>query len=493
MRTSPKHVVKSEPVRLSPTLPARLQILSMLLAAVLGVWNLPRASAQNWPAWRGPYGTGIPDATDVKEPPLTWTDKQNVRWRAALPERGNSTPIVWGDRVFVTQAIEKDNRRTLICLGRADGKLMWQSGVAYPEHESTNGQNPYCSASPVTDGSRVIAYFGSAGIYCYGFDAKEIWHRDLGKADSWHGSGSSPVIYNDLCIINAGPGTNAALVALNKKTGDEVWRVGPSRNLAPPQLGLFAQVTGSRGNAEPARDEGGTGTNSKFDNAVDAGDGSGAGGFAGSWSTPLVVRVADLGAGHDELIVPLSSKLAGYDPATGKELWTCGGMTQQVFASPTAGEGVVAVVAKIAGGGTQIMGIKLGGQGDITRSHGLWQHRLSKECVGSPVITGGRVYIVTQFGTILCLDLATGNKLGEKRLGGEGSLGGSWSSLVLVGGKLLVPNQSGEVFVIKPSPALEVLAINSIGDETTCASLAVADGQIFLRTYKALWCFANAR
>ncbi|HEX4795660.1 MAG TPA: PQQ-binding-like beta-propeller repeat protein [Humisphaera sp.] len=462
-------------------------VLAFFLGALTSVVHPSRASAQNWPAWRGPYGTGVSDAKDVKDPPLKWTEKQNVRWRVELPDRGNSTPIVWGDRVFVTQAIEKENRRTLMCFGRTDGKLLWQSGVVYAERESTNGQNPYCSASPVTDGSRVVAYFGSAGIYCYDFDGKEIWHHDLGKADSWHGSGSSPVLYEDLCIINAGPGTNAALVALNKMTGDEAWKVS-SKNAAPALMGLFG-LLGARGGAKAAPDAGGAGT--KFDSAAAAVDMSGAGGFAGSWSTPLIVKVADEGKAPDELIVPLTSKLAGYDPATGKELWTCRGMTEQVFSSPTASNGVLIVAAKVGGGGTLVFAVKLGGKGDITQTHLLWQERLPKDCVGSPVIAGGNAYMVTQFGTIVCLEVSTGKKLAEKRLSSEASVGGSWSSIVLVANKLLVPNQSGEVFIVKPTPELEILATNSVGEEPTCASLAVADGQVFLRTYKALWCFAN--
>jgi len=328
-----------------PVRPVLRLALVLALAALAGLSNPTSALAQNWPAWRGPYGTGIPDTKDIKEPPLKWTDKQNVRWRVALPDRGNSTPIVWGDRVFVTQAIEKENRRTLMCFARADGKLIWQSGVVYEAHEPTNGQNPYCSASPVTDGTRVFAYFASAGIYCYDLDGKEIWHRDLGKADSWHGSGSSPVLYDDLCIINAGPGTDAAVIALNKKTGDEVWRV-ISKNAAPELFALLARGFAPRGGAGAAPDAGGAG--SKFDGAATAVDMSGAGGFLGSWSTPIVVKVADEGAGHDELIVPMASNLCGYDPATGRELWTCEGMASQVYASPTTGDGVLLALGNAA-------------------------------------------------------------------------------------------------------------------------------------------------
>jgi hypothetical protein len=143
--------------------------------------------------------------------------------------------------------------------------------------------------------------------------------------------------------------------------------------------------------------------------------------------------------------------------------------------------------------GTQVLAVRLDDKaaGNVTATHRLWQTRLPKECVGSPVITAGHAYVVTQFGSIVCLDLKDGNKLAEKRLTGQGALSGSWSSPVLAGGKLFVPNQSGEVFIVKPTPELEILGINPAGDEATCASPAISDGQIFLRTYKALWCIGG--
>src|SRR6266700_1526233 len=141
------------------------------------------AHAEDWPAWRGPSGMGV---STEKNPPLKWSEKENVIWRVPLPDRGNSTPVVWGDRIFVTQATSKDQRRAVMCFARADGKLLWQSGVAYAEREPTNAQNPYCAASPAVDGERVIAYFGSAGLFCFDLNGNELWRRELGKSHSWH-------------------------------------------------------------------------------------------------------------------------------------------------------------------------------------------------------------------------------------------------------------------------------------------------------------------
>lgn len=447
----------------------------LLLPILLSVW----ARAENWPAWRGPSGTGISDEKDL---PVKWAKNENVFWRVPLPDRGNSTPVIWNDRVFITQATDKDHRRSVMCFGRVEGKLLWQSGVTWAEHEPTNGQNPYCSSSPVTDGRRVIACFGSPGVYCYDMDGKELWHRDLGKVDSWHGAGSSPVLHQNLCIVNFGPGSNAALVALNKESGEVVWKV------APPQTGFGGFAMGGAGPLRPDPD--GPARHAKpaaFDSAAMDVDMSGTGGFAGSWSTPLILHEED----HDELLVAHAMLLAAYDPSTGKRLWSCKGLPVQMFASPAVGQGIAVVCGKEMFGGTTVMAVKLGGSGDVTSSHRLWQTRLPKNCVGSPVIAAGQVDLVTEFGSVVCLDLASGKKQWEKRLSGQGTRGGSWSSFVLAGDRLLLPNQSGEVFILKASPQYQLLQVNSIGEETTCASLAVSDGQLFLRTYEALWCLGR--
>lgn len=154
----------------------------------------------------------------------------NVRWRVELPERGNSSQVVWGDRVFVAQAISGEHRRTVMCFARSDGKLLWQSGATYTDYEPTQPNNPYCSATPVTDGRRVIASFGSAGLYCYDIDSgKELWHRDLGKMSHMHGNASSPILFGELCVLNFGPDAKARLVAVNRFTGQIAWEADPPK------------------------------------------------------------------------------------------------------------------------------------------------------------------------------------------------------------------------------------------------------------------------
>jgi outer membrane protein assembly factor BamB len=194
------------------------------LGICLCITGAATAWAGDWPGWRGPEGTGVAAETGLPE---TWNTNANVRWHVDLPGPGNSSPIVWGSRVFVTQSIRKENRRTLMCFDRADGKLLWQSGLTYAEEEPTQESNPYCSATPVTDGERVIALYGSAGLSCYDFSGKELWHRDLGKMTHMFGSAASPILYGDLCYVNFGPDEKARLIAVSKADGHTVWEAEP--------------------------------------------------------------------------------------------------------------------------------------------------------------------------------------------------------------------------------------------------------------------------
>ena len=196
MKTTPRRLLEK----------ALCSTAGLLLAA--GV-NL---SADHWPEWRGPHGDG---RCDEKHLPLHWSTNENIRWRVALPDRGNSTPVVWGSRIFVTQAISKEKRRTVMCLDRTSGKSLWQQGPVCETQEPSHDTNPNCSSSPVTDGQRVVSWFGSAGLYCHNLDGKELWHRDLGPQRHIWGSGSSPVIHGDRVYLNFGPGDPSFLIALD--------------------------------------------------------------------------------------------------------------------------------------------------------------------------------------------------------------------------------------------------------------------------------------
>ena len=407
------------------------------------------AGAADWPAWRGAKGDGIALEKDF---PLTWSATENVRWKVALPERGNSTPIVAGGRIFLTQNV--GDRRTLLCLDRKDGRTQWQAGPTYTKPERTHPTNPYCSASPVTDGERVIAFFGSAGLWCWDVSGKEQWHLDLGKQDHEWGYAASPVLHGDLCILNFGPGPETFLIAVNKVTGKEVWRVP------------FPPITPKL----PRND----------------GFGAAADGMIGSWASPLLI---DAGA-RTELVMTWPERVVAYDPANGKELWTCGGLNPLIYTSTMFGEGVV---IGCGGYGGSTVAVKAGGAGDVTATHRLWQQPRDKQRIGSGVISGGHLYILNTPGTAQCIELKTGKTVWEERLKSSGAKGESWSSMLLAGDRLYVLNQSGETFVLRAAPKFEQLARNALDDGLANASHAMSDGEIFIRTHAHLWCIGNAK
>jgi outer membrane protein assembly factor BamB len=422
----------------------------LLAVFLLLVLTLP-VQADNWPNWRGPDSQGHCAEKNV---PTEWSAKKNVRWKVALPDTGNSTPDVWGDRIFVTQATEKTQwppkgaggsakaeTRQLLCFARADGKQLWEAKVTYKAPEATHPTNPFCSASPVTDGERVIVSHGSAGLYCYDLDGKEQWHKDVGKMEHMWGNASSPVLYKDLCLLWVGPGKNQVLLALNKKTGDEVWR-----------------------HEEP-------------------GGASGLGGdskWIGSWTTPLVVTVGD----HDELILPVPQKLRAFDPATGKELWSCAGLGALVYTSPLySKDGIIVAMSGFYG---PALAVRAGGSGDVTKTHRLWHHtKPNPQRIGSGVIVGKHVYILNDSDMMQCLELETG-----KQVWGE-HVGSTWSSMVAVGDRLYITSKNATTYIVKAATTFEAPTVNPLLSETMYASLAISDGDLFLRTYKALWCITE--
>jgi len=353
--------------------------------------------------------------------------------------------------VFVAQAIEKANRRALMCFDRAQGKLLWQTGVTHKEPEETHEDNPYCSASPVTDGERVIVWHGSAGVWCYDLSGKELWHRDLGPQKHDWGYAASPVLHNDLCFVHFGPGERTFLIALNKKTGETIWKV----DLPPMQ--------------PPQRTDGFAGRRD---------------GYIGSWSTPILVK-----ANHRaELVLSVPEKVRAFDPQTGKALWECAGLNPLIYTSPIYGDGVVVAMGGFLG---TTIAVKPGGDGDVTATRRLWQTARTKNRLGSGVIANGHVFILNTEGIAECLELGTGKRVWEERLRGQGAKAESWSSMVLAGDKLYIVNQSSETSVLRASPTFELIAVNPIEGELTNSSMAVSNGEIFIRTHKNLWCISE--
>jgi outer membrane protein assembly factor BamB len=396
------------------------------------------ACGDNWPAFRGPRGDGH---SAEKGAPLTWSATENVRWKIELPGPGNSSPVVWGNRVFITQSLDKKgHQRSLWCLDRKTGKKLWQRDVDYPDDEPTYQPWFYAQATPVTDGQRVIVSHGSAGLHCYDLDGNPQWNYSLGKLTHIWGNASSPILFGDLVILWCGPGPRQFLLAVDKTTGKKVWQ----HDEAPGKS-----------------DE-----------------------FAGSWSTPVIAKVN----GQDELIVMLSKKVKGFDPKTGTERWSCSGLGPLVYTSPAVSAD--GIVVAYAGYGGAALAVRAGGTGDVTKTHRLWIQDKVKhpQRIGSPVIIGEHCYLVSETGQAHCFEIKTGKDLWN----GEKLNLQTWSSLVATGdGKLLVPGFSGDTYVLDASPTIKQVGHNAIGKERVNASIAIADSDLFIRSYRHLWCIGR--
>jgi outer membrane protein assembly factor BamB len=315
--------------------------------------------------------------------------------------------------------------------------LLWQRDVPYGEKERNWNPNWYCNASPATDGQRVVVSFASAGMYCYDLEGNELWKRtDLGKWEHAFGSGASPVLYGDLAILWCGPNEKQGrnfLLAASKQSGETVW---------------------------------------EHDEKV------------GSWGTPLITQVG----GKDQLLLALVPHLKALDPLSGNELWHCDGLNKYVYTSPLYSPAHGIAVA-MSGYNGPALAVKLGGSGDITADR-LWHHPQNIQRVGSGVVVGDHVYIVEENGVPHCYELASGKEVWNvtERPGG----GTTWGSLVHADGRLYILMRDGTTLVFAASPKYELLAKNSLGrGEQTNSSLAISDGDIFLRTFKHLWCIGR--
>jgi outer membrane protein assembly factor BamB len=401
--------------------------------------------AANWPAWRGPNGNGSTGEGNI---PISWSATNNVVWRVELPEAGNSSPIVSGDRVFVTQAI--GNRRTVICVDRLSGKMLWTAGPTYNEPELTMKEsNPYCAASPVTDGERVIAHFGSAGLYCFDFDGRELWHADVGKISHMFGTGSSPCLEGDRCFVFVGPGesANELMVAVETRTGKTVWR---SEALQPSAEEMSKVTT----NGPPI----------------------------GSWSTPIVIQHD----GRKELAMSFDFRFGAYDLKSGKLLWQNPGLGLQTYVTPLWSDGML-----ISMSGTVAVAVRPPADGG-SEAETLWAQPKSKFRFSSGVTTEKHLYFLSENGFAECWDKRTGKILWQERLQGPGKKMTSWSSLSMAGNFIYAPNQSGDVFVFAAEPTFRTVSTNSVAEPTN-ASLALAQGNVIMRTDRALWCFGKEK
>lgn len=427
-----------------------LPVLCWLSAAALaGLGSAaPDSRAGWWGQWRGPLATGVaPNAN----PPLEWSEQRNVRWKVALPGRGHGTPVVWGDRIFLTAAIPsgkptatphaeahgahhnlpptRRQRYVVLAVDRRTGATLWTTTVheARPQ-DSIHESGTWASASPVTDGKHVIASFGSAGLYGLTVDGELIWSKTLGRMDvkHGHGEGSSPSLHGNHVIVNWDHEGESFLVAVDKRNGKELWR--------------------------SPRDE------------------------PTSWSSPLIVDVA----GKPQVIVAATRRVRGYDLATGKSLWECGGLSGNVVATPVAADGLVHVANSYDT--RAMMAIRLDkARGDITGTDAVaWIRGRDTPYVPSPVLAGGELCFLKHYqGILTCVDAATGApRSGPQRLP---DIGNVYASLTAADGRIYVVDRDGLTLVLaRNGDRVDVLAANRL-DESFSASPAFAGKMLILR------------
>ncbi len=385
---------------------------------------LPAPGAdREWPRWRGPSGMGLSRERGL---PVRWSATENVAWKSELPGAGNSSPVIWGERIFLTTAFDRGKRRSLACVNRADGALRWVKDAPAVEPEGrVIDKNGHASATPVVDGERVVAFCGNGGLVAFDLEGNVLWHHPLPPFDAMHGTGASPLIHGDLVILFQEQSSKPSLgIAVDKRTGERRWSVERASALG--------------------------------------------------WCTPLALRVA----GSDLLIHGASNTLVAYDPATGAEVWTCRGPTREVIPTIVAGHGLIFSASGRSG---PMLAVRPAGAGDISATGLAWSSSRGAPHVPSPVLTGDLLYQVNDLGIVTCFRARTGQVLFQKRLGGTFS-----ASPIAADDKVYFTSEQGDTTVVRAGPEFDVLSVNPLG-ETTLASAAVLGGQIFIRTAKHLW------
>jgi len=381
----------------------------------------------NWPAWRGPLGTGISDATDL---PVTW-NASNIRWKTQLPGRGQSSPVVWGDNIFLTAAEGDGRQRIVMGLDRVTGELLWQEVAWTGEPEPTHKMNTFASATCATDGEVVVAFFGRGGIHAYDLTGKKLWSRDLGLFEGPWGTGASPILVGDLVIQNCDADDKASIIGLDKRTGKTVWETQRER---------------LRG-----------------------------------WSTPLVVETSE----RTEIVVNGENGVNAYDPVTGDELWFCKGDRGRGTPTVTRYEDILVAVSGRPG---DMFAMHPGGSGTVNATHEVWRTtRKGGRDLPSPIVVDKYLIVVSlQPGIATCYDVVTGQELDIIRLEGNFS-----ASPIAAQGLVYIPNEAGDVYVLEPGQKLKVVAKNQVApsdEEVFRASITPSQGELLLRSDRVLYC-----
>ncbi len=446
---------------------------SFLLSTLLITGSLCAAESPdtNWARWRGPAARGT---APLGTPPTTWSETEHVKWKLKIPGFGTSTPIIWGNRVFLLTAIPTGKKVApaapaaaeapapanpgrqrrgggmnaeapseayqfaVVCVDRATGKVLWQK-VAREEvpHEGHHRDHGFASASPVTDGEHLYVSFGSRGIYCYDLEGGLKWEKQLGRMQTRNafGEGASPALHGNTLVINWDHEGEDFIVALDKGTGKELWR--------------------------QSRDEPTT------------------------WSTPLILEHK----GVAQVIVSATNKIRSYELSSGKQLWECGGMTTNAIPTPVSDFDLLYAISGFRG--ASLLAIKLGQTGDLTDSDAIaWRHNKATPYVPSPLLSGERLYFYSgNNGTLSCFNAKTGKGLYESERIAD-LLGGVYASPVGAAGHVYLVGRDGKTVVIKDSDKLEPVATNKLDDKFD-ASAAIAGKELYLRGHEYLYSIAQ--
>jgi outer membrane protein assembly factor BamB len=382
-----------------------------------------------WSRWRGPSGQGHVTAGKYRD---AWSATDGVKWKTRIPGSGNSSPIVWKDRLFLTTAENDGAKLSLLAFNRSDGKMVWQTVVPQEATEKVHAKNGYASATPVTDGKLIYASFGRHGLVAFDFDGRIVWHRKFSQIGNYHGPAGSPILYKDRVFLYQDQkpvaDQTAFVAAFDKATGKTLWSTPRTESVG--------------------------------------------------WGTPVVITAGD----HDELVVHGQRRVAAYDVETGVELWTVKGNTFEVIPTPVVAHNLLFVSSGRAG---PTFAIRPGGRGDVTATNVVWTSPKGSPFVPSGIVVDDLLYLINDMQSILTVfEAKTGTLVYQERMGT--ALKESFSaSPVAVNGNVFFTNDMGETFVVKAGREFNLLRVNAHGARTL-ASPALADNTWYWRTEEAL-------
>lgn len=406
--------------------------LVLLTFSGFSLFHSPVLAAENWPGWRGPRGDGSVENGPL---PVEWDLAADLVWKAPMPGVGHASPIIWEDRVFVVDAIEETAERVLLCLDRSTGKRLWEKTVLESPFEDIHRLNSRASSTPLTDGERVYVSFldkTEMFVAAYDFDGNQLWKSRPGVFSSKHGYCSSPVLWQDTIIVNGDHDGDAYIVSLDRKTGQEVWKVDRPNKTR-------------------------------------------------SYCTPLIRQID----GRNQLILSGSKSVASYDPDTGEQHWLIDGPTEQFVASLVYNPEDKLLFLTCGFPTRHLMGIRPDGRGNVTKTHVAWHETVGASYVPSPIAIGPYFLVVADNGVASCFVAKSGERLWRERLPG-----GHSASLLSANGLAYFLSDDGILSVVKPGPEFNVVAQSELGEEAY-ASPAACDGQLFIRGLTHLYCIGK--